>query len=258
MPTLGGSVFVRNAVKYDYCIAEAIESLSECCDKVAVLEVESEDGTLELLQDTASRLSNVEVHQGGEWECADNYLRLSILANLAKSRLDTDWHFMLQADEVIHEDSFSYIRQAIESKQFESYTVRRFNLYMDFDHCVRLDSAKKPVSDTIVRLAKLKYEAYSDAESLAGGNCNGSFVDKIVIFHYGFVRDRRVMVDKVIDMQRWFHGSHATPDSRVMKMKQEGREFKATEIMEPKEFMRVPMGHPKFARQWVADRKGRY
>ena len=59
--TLGGSLFVRNAIQYDYCVEEAIESLAACCDEVFVLDCQSDDGTTEKLGDwiSSSPFSNI-------------------------------------------------------------------------------------------------------------------------------------------------------------------------------------------------------
>src|SRR5208282_5743966 len=112
MPSLGGSIFVRNAIKYDYCVEASILSILPVCDPVVVLDCQSDDGTTELLRDLASKHPQIQLTENVLWECAPNYQRLSMLANQAIAKLNTDWHFMIQADEVLHENSIPYIRQA--------------------------------------------------------------------------------------------------------------------------------------------------
>jgi glycosyltransferase involved in cell wall biosynthesis len=47
---IAGFTFVRNAIKYDYPIIEAITSILPICDELVVAVGNSEDGTLELIQ----------------------------------------------------------------------------------------------------------------------------------------------------------------------------------------------------------------
>lgn len=261
-PTLGGSVFVRNAIKFDYCIRESISSLCEVCDQVVVLDAQSEDGTLDHIRPLKDKYANLMIAQGAEWECHDRYERLSILANQAKSFLNTDWHFMLQADEVIHEDSYHWIRKAVRNNNgCESYRVRRINFFGDSDHHFRFDLAqdRKPCSDAVNRLSIRDFDAVSDAESLG---CNPDtnccdWIDEIQIWHYGYVRDEQLHCDKVIDMQSWFHGPNSTPDQRVVEMKNTTGYFDWSKLKERSDLVRRGKEHPKVAQDWVNEREAR-
>lgn len=261
-PTLGGSVFVHNAVKFDYCIRESVSSLCELCDKVVVMDAESDDDTVELILPLKEKYNNLLLVQGAKWECHERYERLALLANQAKNLLRTDWHFMLQADEVIHEDSYHWIRKAIKNnKGCDSYRMRRINFFGDTDHHFKFDLAqdRKPVSDAIDRLAHLRYNAVGDAESLGvdpSTNCC-DWIDKIQIWHYGFVRDERLHCDKVINMQSWFHGPDSTPDHRVVEMKNTTGYFDWKMLKERSDLVRRSKEHPKVAQEWVAARQAR-
>ncbi len=48
---VSGFTFVRNAIKYDYPVVEAIKSILPICDEVVVAVGNSEDETLELIQE---------------------------------------------------------------------------------------------------------------------------------------------------------------------------------------------------------------
>ena len=151
---LGGSVFARNAIKYDYCIIEAIESLLPVCDKVVVLECNSEDETALMLKKRYSTSLKVNLILGQEWNVAKDYNRLTILANEARKMLHTDWHFMIQADEVLHESSYPYILDAIANEESNSFRCRRYNMFGNLDHYIDFNSERKPCGDNIVRLAR--------------------------------------------------------------------------------------------------------
>lgn len=259
MPTLGGSMFIHNAIQFDYCVEEALNSLCAVCDEVVVVDATSTDGTTALLEKLQKNQPKLKVIVGANWECHEKYDRLRILADIAKANLTTDWHFMLQGDEVIHEKSFPIIRRAIQSDKFTSYMVRRCNLWGDCNHCLRYDIAQehKPVSDEVVRLGLIEYPAFGDAEVLQSDpRYMGNLVEEVIIYHYGFVRRDANMIDKTISMQSWFWGPGSQPDHRVVEMsKKENPRFE-WEMMKTREMlMPIPYSHPKFAQKWAEERQ---
>lgn len=254
MPTLGGSIFTHNVMQFDYCFRESIACLAELCDSVVVLDAESNDGTLDELRKIAAADPKIKLVEGAVWDCAPKHERLRVLANQAMSHLQTDWHFMLQADEVIHEASFPAIRQLTLQPKNRSFAVRRFNLYGDFDHYVGLKSAAKPCNDEPIRLAHTGIPAMGDAESLDMQQCSWEHIDKIQIFHYGLVRKSEALIDKILEMQAWFHGpGHADP--RVVEMKAQGSGWQPFKIIAKTELERLTTTHPKYMVDWINERK---
>lgn len=253
MSSLGGSIFIRNAIDLDYCIKEAALSLIPICDEVVIGDAQSTDGTLDILRQLEREHSNVKVIEGLDWECANNYEKLSMLANQVKGNLKTDWHFMLQADEIIHEESYDTIKLAIERSNMESFMCKRYNLYGSVDRYIGFDVAQdvKPCSDEIIRLAKTRHNAYSDAESLQVPSCNTEYTEAIKIFHYGMVRDRKKILDKVISMQSWFWGPNGIPDKRITDMKENNEEFRPWECKNIEDTTELTIKHPKVAHNLV-------
>lgn len=257
-PTLGGSMFIRNAIQFDYCVVESLNSLCAVCDKAVIVDCNSTDGTLDLLMDAQKSLPNLKVVKGGNWECAENHARLRMLADVAKSYLDTDWHFMLQADEVIHESSFKNIKKAIQSKKWTSYVIRRCNLFGDLDHYLKYDLPQhdKPCSDSVIRLATINWNAYGDAESLQVDPKYMGTDHNIILFHYGFVRRDANNIDKTISMQSWFWGAESQPDQRVVEMAKTGTKRYEWEKMKTREMLaKIPLDHPKFSKAWAEERQ---
>lgn len=250
--TLGGSIFVRNAIKFGYCIIEALECLYELCDEVSILECTSDDGTQDLIQGWVDGKRNgphkkITYERNHQWDVAENYDRLAKLADIARSKLTSDWHFMLQADEILHESAFPVIRGLIE-RQVNGYFCRRLNLFRSPDFHVRLDSKKKPCGDVVCRLAKTSFRVVGDAESIGVEHgCSPDHIDKMVIFHYGYVREGAKHIAKAIDMQSWFFGPHSQPDVRIVKMRDEGNVFHPEVYFSPEDVSPIPIPHPKFA-----------
>ena len=202
--TLGGSIFVRNGVMYDYCFKESILSLLEFCDKVSCVVVEGEDETETIVQKLESENKNLIVTYlpQQEWDNQQGKAqsKLCYFTDVAISKLDTDYNFYQQADEILHENSYSKVREVIESNA-PAYFCSRINLWKS--PYLRLDvpQNRKPCSTEIIRLAKTEYRSYGDAESLAVPTADESCVNDIKMYHMGFVRKREVMKAKVINMQ---------------------------------------------------------
>jgi glycosyltransferase involved in cell wall biosynthesis len=253
--SIGGSIFVRNAVEWDYCVKEAVLSLVPFCDEVVVGDASSTDGTLDILKELEAQHSNVRVVEGLDWNCAPDNKRLSILANEVKNKLNTDWHFMLQADEVVHEDSIPAIKElANNQRNISGAFVRRWNLWDNFDQYVKLTSRCRPCGDCIIRLSERRWDAVGDAEGLLCKELNKDMSDKIFIFHYGFLRNN--MVNKVLDTLSWFF-ENGGPDPLYVQMKENGGEFKSEMVIPKTELANLPMPHPEVMAQWIADRRNR-
>jgi hypothetical protein len=250
--TLGGSIFVRNAIRFGYCMTEALESLYALCDEISILECGSDDGTQELIKEWVDAKRNephkrIILEMEHAWDVADNYTRLAVLANVARSKLSAEWHFMLQADEVLHECSIPVIRRLIELPPM-GYSCRRLNLFRSPDVHIRLDSKKKPCGDVVYRLGRTSLPVFGDAESInIPDGRNDDHINEIIIFHYGYVREGAKHIAKAIDMQSWFHGPYSQPDQRIVRMRDEGNIFRPEVFFSPDDVSPIPIPHPRFS-----------
>lgn len=201
--TLGGSLFIRNGDLFDYCYEEAIKCLLEFCDKVIVCVVPTEDDTWRRVCAMASLNSRLIVRIAGDeyWHRMSFHAkhRLSMYTNYAIEMLDTDYVFNLQSDEILDPSSYEWVRRAMEGGH-EGYLCKRINLWGSPYTQLNVEHHRKPCSTEIVRLAKACYRAYDDAESLAAPYVN-HYLEKIKIWHMGFVRKREVHPAKIREMQ---------------------------------------------------------
>lgn len=212
MATLGGSLFIRNNYLYDYCAEESIKSLLEFCDKVSVVDAGSSDGTVEMLKELEARDKNLIVtyltEQDWQKQQGKGYSKLCYFTDIAISKLNTDYNYYQQADEITHENCYDSIRRAMEWVS-EGYLISRINLWQSPYLRLKVIGNRNPCSTQIVRLAKTQYRSYGDAESLAAPN-DDNYVEQIRLYHMGFVRKREIMKAKVINMQEGVFelGSH--------------------------------------------------
>ena len=218
--TLAGILFVHNGISRDYTTKESIESLLDFCDHVFLLDAGSSDGTRDIISRfksqnqskiTAIYLSNE------DWSSKHGKEKLSFFTNVAIEVAQAkgfDYIFNLQADEIVHERSYSHIRAAIDSG-FDGVLSGRINLWGSPYTMLTVPEYRQPCSTVVCRLAKSNYRAYDDAESL-NSQAVPYFTDQITIYHMGFVRDRNLMVEKIRHMQADVFG--IAPDDKLENM----------------------------------------
>lgn len=247
MKTLGGSTFIYNGFKYDYCFLETIQCLKELCDQLVICAIPSDDGTIEAIKpllDDKTRLILVDEEL---WHATKGKERLSYFSNIAMANLNTYWNFYLQCDEILHQDSFPVIRKAIE-KDSEGFMCTRFNLWRDCYSMLNVKGERNPCSPQVIRLAKAHARCVDDAESLRA-QASFEFVNDIQIFHMGYVRKREVMKSKIQHMQ-----------VEVFQMSDYDKKLDAHELFqpmdyfEPHELVTIPKPLPKWIQAWAAQR----
>lgn len=255
--TLGGATFIHNGIEFDYNFVETITCLSELCDKVVVVDAGSTDGTRQRLTELAldDKYGNVTFLflSEDEWDSQHGREKLSYFSNIAIEALDTAWFCYLQMDEIIHEKSFQFIRQAIEDDQVDAYLVRRFNLWKDCNHILNVEQARKPCSTEVIRLAKSKYRCVDDAENIGvDGVLSIDYLNKIEMYHLGFVRKKEVMKAKIHQMQvNVFEMANHDPKLDIHDVFQWDSYFSESDLITLQSANRTL---PKFIQEWAKTR----
>ncbi|WP_298739723.1 glycosyltransferase family 2 protein [uncultured Chitinophaga sp.] len=190
-----GFTFVRNAVKLDYPVVEAISSILPLCDEVIVLVGNSEDTTPELIRSINSPKIRIfdsvwddSMREGGRV--------LAIETDKAMQHIspDTTWCFYIQADEVVHEDDYPAIRAAMEKyrddQRVEGLLFNYIHFYGTYDYVGDSRTWYKH-EIRIVRNVK-GLHSYKDAQGFRIDN-RKLYVKPVNarIHHYGWVKDNR-------------------------------------------------------------------
>lgn len=210
---VSGFSFIRNAIKYDYPIVEAITSILPICDEVVVAVGNSDDATLELIKNIDPKIRIIET----VWD--DSLLDGLVLSNETNKAFeavskDTDWCFYIQGDEALHEDYIPIVKKAMEEyKDQENVDGLLFNykhFYGSFDYVA--SSTKWYRREIRVIKNNSAIYSYGDAQGFRKNKnqkLNVKYIDAY-IYHYGWVRPPEKMQLKSNSFEKLYHGAKAS------------------------------------------------
>jgi len=205
-----GFTFIRNGVKLDYPIVEAILSILPICDDFVVAVGNSEDDTLQLIQSIhPDKIRIIETI----WDDSlrENGAVLAVETNKAFQAIDSDsdWAFYIQGDEVIHEEYLPIIQAAMlkfkDDKKVDGLLFNYRHFYGSYDYIGASNSWYKDE----IRVIKNDKNIYSfkDAQGFRKGNNEKLNVVAIPAYvnHYGWVKDPRAMQQKQESFHKLWH-----------------------------------------------------
>ena len=205
-----GFTIIRNAIKYDYPVVEAIISVLPVCDEFLVSVGNSEDGTMELIKGINSPKIKI---MESVW---DDSLReggklLSIETNKAFDAIDksSDWCFYIQSDEVIHEKYHETIREGMkkykDDKSVEGLLFNYTHFYGSYNYVGNSHNWYRN-EIRIIRNDK-KIRSYKDAPGFRktdDSKLNVKAIDAHV-YHYGWVKPPKAQQAKQENFHKMWH-----------------------------------------------------
>lgn len=205
---VAGFTFIRNAIKFDYPVEEAIRSILPLCDEVIVNVGNSDDATEQLIQNIHPDKIKV-IHSTWDEALMAGGRVLAAETDKAYASIDddTDWCFYIQADEVIHEKYYDTIRAAMErykdDKRVEGLLFRYLHFYGSYDY---IGDTRKWYSHEIRVIRKDKdIHSYRDAQGFRKNErkLNVAEIDAYV-YHYGWVRHPQHQMKKVLGFEKLY------------------------------------------------------
>ena len=207
---VSGFTFIRNAIKLDYPIVEAIQSILPICDEVVVAVGNSEDSTLELIQSIDPVKIRI-IETIWDDNLRENGAVLALETNKAFQAIDSesDWAFYIQGDEVIHERYLETIRNAMiyyqNRNDIDGLLFNYLHFYGSYDY---VGASSKWYREEI-RVIKNNKSIYSfnDAQGFRKGENQKLNVAKIqaYVYHYGWVKEPKAMQQKQESFNRLWH-----------------------------------------------------
>lgn len=221
---ISGFTLVRNGIRFDYPFLESMRSLLPLVDELIVNVGIGDDATLNIVSNFAKTEGNGKVLIfESDWqihipEKKRAGLILSEQTNLALQKTTGDWCVYLQADEVLHENDLSLIRDAIEKNharpQVEGLLFDYLHFYGSFDVIQKSRSAYRREVRAIRKISGA--QSVGDAQSFRKKRGDKLTVVKsrARIFHYGWVRTPEAMREKTFFLDQLYHGDPSPENAR--------------------------------------------
>ena len=204
-----GFTIIRNAIKYDYPVVEAIQSVLPLCDKFIVLIGNSEDETEALIKGIIS--DKIEIH----YSVWDDTLReggkvLAVETNKAFDLIDQtfDWAIYIQSDEAIHERYHKAIKQSLlnykSNNKVNGLLLKYLHFYGSYDY---VGTSRKWYRNEI-RIIKndKRIRSFRDAQGFRINDRKLNVVPvEAFVYHYGWVKDPLIQARKHKDFNKLWH-----------------------------------------------------
>jgi len=200
---ISGFTIVRNALKYQYPVVEAITSILPVCDEFIVNVGDSEDNTMGVILGINS--PKIRIIQSN-WDFSMGKDVLSYQTNLALKECRGDWAFYLQSDEVVHEKDLDRLlrvmRRNLNREDVDALRFRWFHFYGSY-YRYRIDAGWYQKQDRIVRNNGMILSAgdawgfeRKDGRALRRVN-TGAY-----IYHYGWVNSGEIMTRRRVNAEK--------------------------------------------------------
>lgn len=206
---VSGFTIVRNAIKYDYPIVEAISSILPLCDEVVVAVGKSEDDTLQLIRSIGSpKIRIIETVWDERLREGGKVLADETNKAFQATAADSDWCFYIQGDEVIHEKYLPVIKAAMEryrdDKRVEGLLFNYTHFYGSYDYVG--DSRQWYRKEIRVVRNDKSITSYRDAQGFRknGEKLRVKPIDASV-YHYGWVKPPAAQQAKQQSFNKLWH-----------------------------------------------------
>lgn len=212
-----GFTIIRNAIKFDYPVVEAISSILPLCDEVVVAVGNSEDETLTLVEQIDKNKIKIiptvwddSLREGGRVLAVETDKAFQAIS------ADADWCFYIQADEVVHEQYHSIIRNEMkkykDNPNIDGLLFHYKHFYGSFDYVgeswrwyrreIRIIKNNKNIFS--YRDAQGFRKKTTRAYQQVGEKLQVKLIDAY-IYHYGWVREPAAMQRKQTSFSSLYH-----------------------------------------------------
>lgn len=206
---ISGFTFIRNAIKYDYPIVEAINSILPICDEVIVAVGQSEDNTRKLIEDIgSSKIKIIEtiwddtLREGGKVLAVETDKAFDAISD------DSDWAIYIQGDEVLHEKYLPVIKVGMlkwkDNKQVEGLLLNYLHFYGSYDFIG--DSRRWYRREVRIIRNDKSIRSYRDAQGFRKSDrpLNVKSVNA-EMYHYGWVKPPEAQQAKQQSFNKLWH-----------------------------------------------------
>lgn len=206
---VAGFSFIRNAVKNDYPIVEAITSILPICDEFVIAVGACDDGTRDLIENIQSpkikiidTLWDDNLREGGRVFAQETDKAFDAISS------DADWAFYIQGDECVHEKYLDLIKAEMahykDNDTVEGLLFKYKHFYGSYDYYA--ESRRWYRREIRIVKRKLNVRSYRDAQGFRIDN--RKIAVKLIdaeIYHYGWVKPPKGILHKMQNFSQFYN-----------------------------------------------------
>ena len=207
---VAGFTIIRNAIKYDYPVIEAINSILPICDVFYVGVGQSDDGTRALIESIASEKIIIidtvwddKLREGGKV--------LSIETNKVFDSIPAkyNWCFYIQSDECVHENDLPVIKEQmlfnLDKQNVDGLLFEYKHFYGQYNY-IGVGRRWYKNEIRIIRNNK-NIRSYKDAQGFRTRDDKklGVKITGAYIYHYGWVKPPKAQQAKQESFHKMWH-----------------------------------------------------
>jgi hypothetical protein len=243
---LSGFTIVRNAIKLDFPIVPAIESVLAVCDEVVVNVGKSEDETRDLvasIKDPRVRILDT------VWDFTKKNEMLGMETARAMAACKGQWGIYIQADEVLHEDGARILKEKTREWDTDQRVEGLLVKYLHFYGGLDIVATNRRWYRREVRCLRLGRDIrpYQGSQGFRVGpefrKIRARPTDA-VMFHYGWARPARAIREKYEASKVIYPWSKERSE-----MEQQRGYLEWLPLLQ-----RFTARHPRVAERWVSER----
>jgi|SRR6185312_7408634 len=206
---VAGFTFIRNAIKNDYPVVEAITSILPVCDEFIVALGNSEDETEKLIRNINSpkiKIINTvwddALRDGGAVFAKETDKAFKAISP------DTDWAFYIQGDECVHEKYLPLIKKEMETnlndRRIEGLLFKYIHFYGSYDYYGQ--SRRWYRREIRIIRNNTAVHSYRDAQGFRWSHrkIRVKLIDAY-IYHYGWVKPPDGLQNKLRNFNLFYH-----------------------------------------------------
>lgn len=205
---VAGFTFIRNAIKNDYSIVEAIQSILPICDEFVVAVGNSEDDTLGLIQSINSpKIKIIQTVWDDSKRAGGEAFALETDKALMQVSKDVDWAFYIQGDECVHEQDLPLIQSEmakyLSDSKVEGLLFHYKHFYGSYDYLAH--SRRWYRREIRIVRPHIGVHSYRDAQGFRLNNrkLNVKLIPAF-IYHYGWVKPPSGIHNKVRNFNQFY------------------------------------------------------
>lgn len=213
---VSGFTLIRNGIRFDYPFIESFRSILPVVDEFIINVGKGDDLTLDKIQEFAREEGQGKVHffesnwQLNQPEKKKGGIILSEQTNVSLDHCTNDWCFYLQADEVLHENDYPIIRNALSQAEQRTEVEGILFDYLHFYGSFDVIQHSRSTYRREIRILRKSSTARSigDAQSFRKktGEKLAVIQSNARVFHYGWVRAPDAMKEKTFFLDQLYHG----------------------------------------------------